>query len=150
MLLLRNRFHPPAHSELAYLVGVRHKLLAHPRRNAFIKNSRSALTIGPILHVHLVGGDTWVPRLRNSYLQQLKKEGGWLSDEDGMAANEALLRSDTTVEDFTLVDRLRLKCYLIREANLIQSATELASLLQAKFLPDIRGACTAVRPKHRR
>jgi hypothetical protein len=58
--LLGKRFKPlPSHLE--YLVGVRNKILAHPRRNAFVKNSSSALTVGPILHAHLVGRSPGCP-----------------------------------------------------------------------------------------
>ena len=50
--LLGAKFKPQPNSNLAYLIGVRHKILTHPRRNGFVKNSSSAMTIGPILHVH--------------------------------------------------------------------------------------------------
>jgi hypothetical protein len=147
--LLSKQFKPPPNFHLEYLVGVRNKILAHPRRNAFIKNSRSAIRVGPILYVHLVGAESWVPLIRNWYLQKLRDAGGWLEDDEGVAANIALLRSDVQVENFTLIERLRLKSYVIPEPDILESANELAALLKAKFMPEIKGACRPARPKRR-
>jgi hypothetical protein len=142
--LLGGLFKPlPTHLE--YLVGVRNKMLSHPRRDAFVKNSSSALTLGPILHANLVGAESWVPLLRDWYLQKLKDAGGWLDDDKGVASNVALLRSGVRVAKFTLIDRLRLKSYVIREPDLLQSASEMAALLEAKFLQEIRDACRPAR-----
>jgi hypothetical protein len=147
--LLSKLLKPQPSSNLEYLVGVRNKILAHPRRNAGTKSSSSALTVGPILHAHLVGGESWFPLLRNWYLQKLRDAGGWLDDADGIAANMALLRSDVTVERFTLINRLRLKSFVIREPDPLGSAGEMATMLMAKFLPDIKGACRPVLRKPR-
>ena len=147
LALLSKLIKPLPNSNLEYLVGVRNKILAHPRRNGFIKRSSSELTIGPLLHVHLVGGESWVPLLRDWYLQKLTEAGGWLEDDEGVVSNIALLRNDIQVEDFKLIDRLRLKSYAIREPDLLGSASELAALLTAKFLPDIKGACRPARRK---
>ena len=138
--LLGKGFRPlPAHLE--YLVGVRHKILAHPCRAAFIKNSSLEVTIGPVLLPHLIGADSWDPLVRGWYLKKLKDAGGWLEEDEGVAANTHLLRSKVKVKEFTLIDRLRLKSYSIREPDLLQSAVEMADMLRVRFVPRIEDAC---------
>ena len=86
--LLRRWLAPSPESQLEYLVGVRHKILAHPRRDGRVKNSRSALTIGPILHAHLVGAEAWIPLIRDRYLKELSTSCNNLDDEErGAKAN---------------------------------------------------------------
>jgi hypothetical protein len=85
--LLRPWLAPSSGSELEYLLGVRNKILAHPRRDGRVKNSRSALTTGPILHAHLVGAEGWIPLIRNWYLKELTTSGLKLDDEGGAKAN---------------------------------------------------------------
>jgi hypothetical protein len=141
--LLRCWFAPSPESHLEYLVGVRNKILAHPRRDARVKNSTSALTIGPILHAHLVGADGWTPLIRDWYLKEMTVLGSNLDFQAGTAANVTLIRDRTKkVEKLTREEQLRLKTYGIPEPNLLESASEMAALLSSNFLPEIERVCT--------
>lgn len=138
------RLEPGVGSHLEYLVGVRNKVLAHPSKEARIKNSSSALTIGPILHAHLMGAQTWIPMIREWYLKELRDLGKHLDDDAGTAANVALLRDrKKKVESLRPEERLRLKAYVIPEPDLLGSARDLAELLESKFLVEVDRACTA-------
>ena len=67
-------------------------LMAHPRRNVRVKNSRPALTIGPILIAHLVGAESWSPVVRDWYLKELIARGVNVDDKAGAEANVAIIR----------------------------------------------------------
>jgi hypothetical protein len=141
--LLRDWLSPPPQSHLEYLVGVRHKILTHPRRDGRVKNSTSTLTIGPILDAHLVGAESWSPLIRDWYLKELIARGVSSDDKAGTEANVALLRDRRKrAERFTPEEILQLKSYVIPEPDLLQSASEMASLLETNFLPEITRACT--------
>ena len=140
------RLPPQPNSQLEYAVGVRNKILAHPRRDGRVKNSTSALTIGPILDAHLVGTQGWIPMIRGWYLKELVPRGINLDDEAGAEANVALLRdpkkrADGKKNRFSDEEILQLKSYVIREPDLLQAACEMASLLETKFVPEITRAC---------
>jgi hypothetical protein len=140
--LLSDSLSPLPQSDLEYLVGVRNKILTHPRRNARVKNSRSVLTLGPILIAHLVGAEIWCPLLRDWYLKELIARGVNLDDEAGAEANVALIRDPSKrTKKLAEEEMLQLKSYVIPEPNLLQSACEMASLLETKFLPTITSAC---------
>lgn len=142
--LLRQWLVPAPGLHLEYLVGVRNKILAHPRRDGRVKNSRSALTIGPILHAHLVGAEMWIPLIRDRYLKELGTCGNMLDDDAGAKANVVLLRDRSKkVERLTPEETLRLKTYTIPEPDLLVSASEMASLLSSKFFSEINRACTS-------
>lgn len=129
---------------LAYLVGVRNKILVHPRRDGRIKNSQSGLTFGPIiLHAHLVGGQTWIPLVRDWYVRELTAKGIQFDDETGKDSNEALIRSSCWASKFTPEQVLQLKAYIIPEPDLMASAYEMANLLLAEFLPVFEEVCAA-------
>jgi hypothetical protein len=134
---------PVPGSHLDYLVGVRNKILVHARRDGRIKNSKSVLTIGPILIAHLVGGESWIPFIQDWNRKELMALGVNWDDETGAEANVALLRRKKRVDDFTPAEILQLKSYMIPEPDLLQSGREMASLLQTKFLPEITRACAA-------
>jgi hypothetical protein len=142
--LLRDWLAPSPGSRLEYLIGVRNKILAHPRRDGRVKNSRSALTIGPILHAHLVGAQGWIPLIRDWYIKELTTSGNKPDDEAGANANVALLRDrKKRVKDLTPEEILRLKAYIIPEPDPLESAREMATLLRSKFSPEITRVCTA-------
>jgi hypothetical protein len=135
---------PKVGSHLEYVVGVRNKILAHSREDARIKNSGSALTIGPILHAHLLGAETWIPDIREFYLEQLSNLGARLDDDAGTAANVALLRDPMKkTKNFEPEDRLRLKAYAIPEPDLLGGARDLAELLESSFQLEVERVCTA-------
>ena len=143
--LLRHWISPPPQSQLEYLIAVRNKLLTHPRRDARTKRSRSALTIGPILIPHLVGAESWNPLLRDWYLEKLAATGVTLDDEAGAKANVALILDPSKqkrTERLNAEETLQLKAYVVPEPDLLQSASEMASLLETQFLPEVTHACT--------
>ncbi len=82
--------------------------------------------------------------LRDQYLQDLKAASGWLDDDAGIEANVKLIRSGKKVENFSLIERLRLKSYIIPEPDLLGSAVEMAAQLETNFLPKIQHACRRV------
>ncbi len=133
---------PVPGSHLEYLVGVRNKILVHARRDGRIKNSKSGLTIGPILIAHLVGGESWIPLIQDWNRKELMALGVNWDDETGAEANVALLRRKKRVDDFTPAEILQLKSYMIPEPDLLESAREMASLLHTKVCPEITRACT--------
>jgi hypothetical protein len=139
--LLRPWLTPSVGSHLEYLVGVRNKILAHPRRDGRVKQSSSTLAIGPILHAHLLGANSWIPLIRDWYLKELSVR---LDDTAGTAANVALIRDGRRkTRDFKPEEILRLKAYDIPEPDLLGSAREMAGLLELNFLPEIEEACRA-------
>jgi len=85
-----------------------------------------------------------VSLLRDQYLQDLKAASGWLDDDAGIEANVKLIRSGKKVENFSLIERLRLKSYIIPEPDLLGSAVEMAAQLETNFLPKIQHACRRV------
>lgn len=139
--LLAYRFSPTSQSELKYLVGVRNKILVHARRNGRIKNSKSKLTLGPILIADVVGGESWIPLIQDWNKKRLIVLGVDWDDETGAEKNVALLRGPGWVK--TPAEILQLKSFMIREPDLIESAREMAHLLQTNFIPEITRACTA-------
>ena len=141
--LLRKLFSPTRNSDLEYLVGVRNKLLAHPRKDGRTKNSNSALSWGRILHAHLVGGESWIPLVRNHYLAKLGTCDTEAENHAGEVANMKLLRGTKIVERFTATEVLMLKAHVIREPNLLGSAGEMAALLHTHFLPETKRVCAA-------
>jgi hypothetical protein len=107
-----------------------------------VKRSISALTIGPILLAHLVGAEIWVPLIRVRYLAELATKGVSYDHMASAEANVALLCGGRRVEKLTLEEILQLKSYPIPEPDLLQSALEMAGLLEANFLPEVTRACT--------
>jgi len=135
------KFEVPPGSHLEYLIGVRNKILAHPRRDGRVKNSRSSLSIGRILHAHLVGANGWIPVIRDSYLAEWEGSGNRLDDESGTDANVRLIRSKKRVEHFTDEEILRLKIYTYPEPDLVGSAPELAHFLESEFFVRVVRVC---------
>ncbi len=143
--LLRRFFTPAPGSHLEYLIGVRNKLLVHPHRAGRTKNSDSELSVGMILHAHLLGTSGCMPVVRDFYLQKLRCRGIVLDDELGTSKNIALLRDPRRkAESFTDEERLLLKAYMIPEPDLIGGSRELADLLLRDFFPEVERVCTAV------
>ena len=139
--LLRGCLQVSPGSSLEYLVAVRNKLLVHPQETSRIKNSNSAVSIGP-MHAHLVGGKSWVPSVRKYYEQQLSdKFRRSLGEKEGEKANVGAILSPTRLEKLPDEARLLLKTYSIPEPNLLQSAEELAAELKEGFLKKVRHAC---------
>lgn len=135
-------FAPVSGSHLEYLVGVRNKVLVHARRDGRIKNSRSAFTKGEILHAHLLGAESCDEAVRQFQLRKLNALGNLPTDDDGVKANEKLLRRCSRTEKFTDVEILQLKSYPIPEPDPLESAREMAKLLEDHFLPEIQRICT--------
>ena len=120
---------------------MRNKILVHARRDGRIKNSKSGLTLGPILIAHVVGGESWIPLIQDWNKKQLIALGVDWDDETGAEKNVVLLRKPDWVK--TPAEKLQLKSYMIREPDVIESAREMAYLLQTNFLREITRVCTA-------
>ncbi len=142
--LLRKFFTPAAGSHLEYLCGVRNKILAHPNRAGRTKRSSLAVALGPILHTHLLGASSWMPLVKNWYLEKLRAYGTPPDDDAGRKQNEALLRDrKKRTKDLSEPEILSLKTFTIPEPDPLQSAWEMAELLQSHFAPEIAAVCAA-------
>lgn len=140
--LLRGCFQVQPGSSLAYLIGVRDKILVHPWPAARVKNSASGLSKEPILHAHLVGGMSWVPSIRNYYEQRLSNQfGASVNEKEGEEANVKAILSCTQVKDLPDKAKLLLKTHNIPEPNPLDSAKQLAAQLSKGFLERLQRAC---------
>lgn len=128
-------------SKLEYLIGVRNKLLAHPRIDGFTKNSTGTWVIGPILHPHLVGGDAKFMLERDYYQTKLACAEPVLDETEGSELNVKLLRSKRRTRDFTPTDILRLQRYNTPEPDLLGAVAELAGILEQRFIERLQIAC---------